>query len=236
MTALRVYEPLGAFPAARRPELEALAADPDAGRRVEAAERLAAWRSVLGVPFPGVLRARVLRAGDGLLLCPVALGHGSLPPEPGLPEGSADGVLPGVTSVEMSHSLVRAWELPIVWLAIVRTDDLARREELCRYVLPLSVALPRAARTLQAVREGLGEAGVTEEAEELTTWLAQFDPESWVEVDARPVAALVGGEDGADDVRLGLECLTVGDAAGVAAAYRRMSKRSHRLEELSVSS
>jgi hypothetical protein len=46
----------------------------------------------------------------------------------------------------------------------------------------------------------------------------------------------VDGDDGADDVRLGLDSLTAGEAAAVAAAYQRLSRRSRRLEELSVSS
>jgi hypothetical protein len=100
----------------------------------------------------------------------------------------------------------------------------------------MSRARARAARALRALRAGLGDVDVTAEVEELGRWLEGFHPRSWVELDARPVAALVGGEDGAEDVRLGLESLTVGDAAGVAAAYQRVSKRSHRLEQLSVSS
>lgn len=245
MTVLRVYEPLEAFAAGRRPALTALAADPDAGRDAEAAERRLAWRRLLGRrpgrpaaapaesqadgPAPGSagpvvrtggrIHARVLRVEGVTLISPVD--------EPD-DERAAD--------APPSHVMVRAWELPVAWLAVVRAEDLTRRGGPGRYVLPMSRARARAARTLRALRSGLGEVEVTQDVEVLARWLEQFHPRSWVEVDTRPVADLVDGDDGADDVRLGLESLTAGDAAGVAAAYQRVSKRSHRLEQLSVSS
>jgi hypothetical protein len=100
----------------------------------------------------------------------------------------------------------------------------------------MSRARARAARALRTLRTHLGEVDVTADAEGLARWLEGFHPRSWIEVDARPVAALVDGEDGAEDVRLGLESLTAGEATGVAAAYARLRRRSRRLEELSVSS
>jgi hypothetical protein len=133
------------------------------------------------------------------------------------------------------HTLVRAWQLPVAWLAVVRPEDLTEAGA-NRYLLPISRARGRAARVLKALRVGLGEADVTVEAEALARWLEGFHGRSWVEVDARPVARLVEGDDGAEDVRLGLESLTVGDASGVAAAYKRLRRRSQRLVELSVSS
>lgn len=240
MTALRVYEPLEAFPVRQRPALAELAADPDAAQAAETAERLAAWRAVLGRRGSVRVRARVLRVEEAVLLCPSVLEVGDASPTTARHTGASvtgpDAAPSAGSGSVRRHSLVRAWELPVAWLSIVRREDLTRSGGHGRYVLPMSRARARAARTLRAVRLGLGESEITLDVEVLARWLELFHPRSWVEVDARPVAALVGGDDGAEDVRLGLECLTVGDAAGVAAAYQRMSKRSHRLEELSVSS
>jgi hypothetical protein len=134
------------------------------------------------------------------------------------------------------HLLVRAWELPLAWLAVVRQEDVTRSDGPGRYLFPMARARARTARALRTFRSGLGEVDVTADAEGLARWLDGFHPGSWVEIDTRPVAALVGGEDGAEDIRLGLECLTVGDATGLAAAYQRIRRRSRRLEEMSLSS
>jgi hypothetical protein len=241
---LRVYEPLDAFAAGQRRILAAVAADPDAGRAAEGAERVASWRCLLMPPErvdadPGVVgvgsklgaeagsreartlgpaQARVLRVEGTTLLAPVVIGSSA----PGL--------------VERGHTLVRAWEIPLVWLALVRSENLTRSGDAGRYLVPMSRSRARTARALRALRSALGEVDVAIEVEKLARWLEQFHPRSWVELDARPVAALVDGEDGAEDVRLGLESLTVGDATSLAAAYRRVSRRSHRLKQLSVSS
>jgi hypothetical protein len=156
-----------------------------------------------------------------------ALGAVEAPPAGG---ASNDSVPP------RRHSLVRAWDLPVSWLAIVRKEDLTSSGGLGRYVLPMSRARARAARSLRTLRTHLGDLDVTADAEGLARWLEVFHPRSWVEVDARPVAALVGGDDGAEDVRLGLESLTAGDTVAVAAAYQRLRRRSRRLDEASVSS
>lgn len=287
VTALRVFEPLAAFPPELRRVLAAVAADPRAARLAEEAERRAAWRRLLGRPVDpragegGPARerpvpARVLRVEGTVLLCPVSP---EPPPDPGLPglpglpgfsgaarpggpveaaptgliqpsaatgraprtasggapAGAADAAAgPGVPP--RRHTLVRAWELPVAWLAVVRREDLTGSGGPSRYVMPMSRARARAARSLKTLRTHLGELDVTADAEGLARWLEAFHPRSWVEVDARLVAALVGGEDGADDVRLGLESLTTGEAAAVAAAYQRLRRRSQRLEELSLSS
>jgi hypothetical protein len=268
VTALRVFEPLEAFPPAQRRALAAFLADPAAGR-AEEIERRAAWRRVLGRP-DGVaehVAARVLRVEGAVLLCPLAGespgragepwsgGPGAAPsgPDAGTPSGAAGeagaggqapgGARPGTareaapgTVPVRRHTLVRAWDLPVAWLAVVRAEDLTASGGPGRYVLPMSRARARAARALRTLRTHLGELDVTADAEGLARWLEGFHPRSWVEVDARPVAALVGGEDGAEDVRLGLESLTAGEGAAVAAAYARLRRRSRRLEELSVSS
>ncbi|HEY6797352.1 MAG TPA: hypothetical protein VI248_21970 [Kineosporiaceae bacterium] len=210
--------------------------------------------------------ARVLRVEGSVLLCPVAgeppsaSGSGVVPavppagprPGPGDPTAASSpggaavaapgGVRPGTTHAGVPfvpprrHTLVRAWELPMAWLAIVRVEDLTASGGRGRYVLPMARARARAARVLRTLRTHLGELDVTADAEGLARWLEGFHPRSWVEVDARPVAVLVDGEDGADDVRLGLESLTAGEAEAVAAAYQRLRRRSRRLEDLSVSS
>lgn len=266
MTALRVFEPLGAFLPAQRRALRAFAADPEAGERAEEAERRAAWRRVLGRPdaaVTGAVAARVLRVEGAVLLCPVAgeppeagqpgTGPASPPssssPTAGPPEASGitrraaspgtarPGTAEDTTAPAIPprrHTLVRAWELPVAWMAIVQEEDLTASGGPGRYVLPMARARARAARTLRTLRTHLGELDVTADAEGLARWLEAFHSRAWVEIDARPVAALVGGEDGADDVRLGLESLTAGEAAAVAAAYQRLSRRSRRLEELSL--
>jgi hypothetical protein len=195
------------------------AGDVGAGRDAVEASPADAGRGA-AVRTGGRVHARVLRAEGLVLLSPVA---------PATPDAAADDARPG-------HALVQAWELPVAWLTVVRSEDLTRSGGPGRYVLPMARARARAARALKTLRSGLGEVDVTAEVEELARWLEGFHPRSWIELDTRPVAALAGGEDGADDVRLGLESLTAGDAAGVAAAYQRVSKRSHRLEQLSVSS
>src|SRR5690349_21544493 len=73
VTALRVFEPLDAFPPAQRRALSAFLADPAAPVRAEQAERRAAWLRVLGRPDPaGPPLARVLRVEGAVLLCPIA--------------------------------------------------------------------------------------------------------------------------------------------------------------------
>jgi len=300
VTALRVFEPLEAFPPAQRRPLTAFAADPAAGRRAEEVERRAAWRRLLGRPDgvrAGEVVARVLRVEGVVLVCPVSgeppgagrflpgvvtgpdayaaagpdpdgaagtsgaggTGAAGVTPSAGLaPGGTAGtaagpapesgGARPGPTSggptsggapggvPPRRHTLVRSWELPVAWLAIVRREDLTASGGPARYVMPMSRARARAARALRTFRAHLGELDVTADAEGLARWLESFHPRSWVEIDARPVAALVGGDDGAEDVRLGLDSLTAGEAAAVAAAYQRLRRRSRRLEELSLSS
>jgi hypothetical protein len=152
-------------------------------------------------------------------------------PRPGTAAG------PGAPAVPpRRHTLVRAWDLPMAWLAIVHREDLTTSGGPGRYVLPMARARARAARALRTLRSHVGELDVTADSEGLARWLEGFHSRSWVEVDARPVSALVGGEDGAEDVRLGLESLTAGEAVAVAAAYQRLRRRSRRLDDLSVSS
>ncbi|HEX2808095.1 MAG TPA: hypothetical protein VHN80_18175 [Kineosporiaceae bacterium] len=250
VTALRVFEPLEAFAGQQQRLLASFVADPAAGRGADAAERRATWLWLLGhgrhrpeVP------ARVLRVDGKVLLSPLAVDA---------PDGQAITAVPGLATTSIGtagrpdggsdarsgtgavpprcHVLVRAWELPVAWLAVVRQEDLTASGGAGRYVLPMSRARSRAARTLRTLRSGLGDVDVTLDVEGLARWLEHFHPRAWVELDARPVAALVGGQDGADDVQLGLECLTVGDASGVAAAYQRLRRRSRTLHDLSHSS
>lgn len=241
VTALRVYEPLEAFAAGQRAGLAARATDPRAGSAAEAAERAASWHRLLGRRADGMRTdapayARVLRVGGVVLLAPVDGETRQGPPEGAGDESGVQARDRSGRDLDRCHTLVRAWEIPPAWLTLVRTEDLTRSGGRGRYVLPMSRARARAARALRALRSRLGVVDLTLDVELLARWLEQFHPRSWVELDTRPVAALVDGEDGAEDVRLGLESLTAGDVAGLAAAYRRVSRRSHRLEQLSVSS
>jgi len=259
VTALRVFEPLEAFPADRRAALASFAADPAAGREADQAEQRAAWLELLGLRARAGARpevmARVLRVEGSVLLSPIAL---DLPDEAADPVpdaaqdavrdagpeaareargGGAAGAGAGGDPVPpRRHTLVRAWEVPVAWLTVVHPEDLTGSGGPGRYVLPMARARSRAARALRTLRAGLGDVDVTLDVEGLARWLEHFHPRAWVEVDARPVAALVGGDDGAEDVRLGLECLAAGDPAGVAAAYQRLSRRSRQLLEASHSS
>jgi hypothetical protein len=77
---------------------------------------------------------------------------------------------------------------------------------------------------------------LTADVERSARWLERFHSRSWVELDTSSVAALVEGDDGAEDVRLGLECLSDADAPGLAAVYQRLRRRSRRLDDLSSAS
>lgn len=254
-TTLRVFEPLEAFPIADRPALEALALREGADRRADEVERTASWRALLtggaavrgagdprrveagaaaavpDAPAPsgrraaprGPLAVRVRRAGGVLLVCPVGD-----PDDERAPAGPADQRPP--------RRLVRAWALPEAWLALVRPDDAERAGGGGRYLVPMSTARSRAARALRTLRLGVGETELTAEVELLARWLEAFHPRALVEVDVAGPAALTGGEDGAEDVRLGLECLATGDPTGAAAAYHRLTTRQRLLDDLSRSS
>ncbi|MFN0282146.1 MAG: hypothetical protein ACKVZ6_09275 [Kineosporiaceae bacterium] len=246
-TTLRVYEPLEAFAIAERPALEALALRQGADRRADEAERAASWRAVLtgqGAVVPGVdggppevaaeprpartrppggrrhLAVRVLRSGGVVLVCPVG------------EQEDED----GRRAQRPPRRLVRIWTLPEAWFALVRTADGERAGGRGRYLVPMSTARSRAARALKTLRLGVGETELTAETELLARWLESFHPRAWVEVDASAIIGFTGGEDGAEDVRLGLECLAAGDATGAAASYHRLTNRQRLLDSLSRSS
>lgn len=168
---------------------------------------------------PTFLATRVLRAGGVVLVCPVGVDD-----------------TPGPGSVRPPRRLVRAWALPEAWLSLVRAEDGERAGGGGRYVVPMSTARSRAARALRTLRLGVGETELTAEVEIMARWLETFHPRAWVEVDAGPVVRLTGGEDGAEDVRMGLECLASGDPTGAAAAYHRLTTRQRLLDDLSRSS
>jgi hypothetical protein len=217
-TWLRVYEPLSVFGAADQVRWAPWAADGVADQ-VDQVERALAWRLLVagaGVTGAGGGRAdgagarpvaRVLRRDGTVAACPVPPGD---------------------------RALVRAWQLPVAWLALVRPAD-RTPDGPGRYVVPMGVCRDRAARALRTLLGALGEGGVAERVAETAQWLEGFDPRSWVELDARCVVALVDG-DGAEDVRMGLESLDDGDATGIAAAYRRIRRRDQLLRDLSRSS
>lgn len=162
--------------------------------------------------------ARVLRVDGSTLICPVLSGQG--PERSGAPR----------------RSLVRAWDLPVPWLTIVDPQDRPPAGAPGWYLLPMSRARGRAARVLRTLRTGLGDVEVTVEVEVLARWLESFHPRAWLELDGRNVAALMGGDDGAGDVRLGLRCLAMGDARGAAAAYQLMRRKSRWLADIARSS
>jgi hypothetical protein len=237
-TTLRVYEPLEAFAIAERPALEALALREGADRRADEVERVASWRAVLTgrgavVAAPGRdaaspapnhrrhLAVRVLRTGGVVLVCPV---------------GERDQGTDEPGAQRPPRRLVRAWTLPEAWFALVRTADGERAGGRGRYLVPMSTARSRAARALRTLRLGVGETDLTVDTERLARWLESFHPRAWVEVDASLIIGLTGGDDGADDVRLGLECLAAGDPTGAAASYHRMTTRQRLLDDLSRSS
>jgi hypothetical protein len=102
-----------------------------------------------------------------------------------------------------------------------------------RYLAPMVGARTQAASASRITRTAPAIEAVAMELEVLARWLESFHPRSWLELDVRPVAALVGGEDGIDDIRLGMECLTSGDTGGAAMAYQRLRRRSQALTDIS---
>jgi hypothetical protein len=124
----------------------------------------------------------------------------------------------------------------VPWLALADPLDGAPASPAGRYLVSMAAARARAARALKTLRRTLGTVDVTAEVEAVARWLEAFHPRAVVELDARRVAALVDGEDGAADVRLGLDCLADGDVTGAAAAYKRLTRRSARLSGISRSS
>lgn len=169
---------------------------------------------------PAYPATRVLRAGGVLLVCPV---------------GGAEEV-GGPGSRRPPRRLVRAWTLPEAWLTLVRPEDGERAGGAGRYHVPMSTARSRAARALRTLRLGIGETELTAEVEIMARWLETFHPRSWVVLDASGIVPLTGGDDGAEDVRLGLECLASGDTTGAAASYHRLTTRQRLLDDLSRSS
>ncbi len=237
VTSLRVYEPAATFSADAHRRWARCLVSAEANVRAEEAERGRSWRQLVRGPARSVLPAgevaaeddaspapagprspaqdlsefvRVLRVEGGVLLCPVE------------PWGAGP-----------RRSLVRAWELPIPWLVLATDRERGQAQTPGLYRVPMARARARAARALRALRQGLDGAEVTAEVEVVARWLESFHPRSWVELDTRSVAALVGTEDGVDDVRLGLECLSEHDVTGLAAAYQRLRRRSARLEQIS---
>ena len=236
VTSLRVFEPVQVYPAAQRARWRAQLVRGDSGARAAEAERRESWRRVLRgardrspVTRPGAEggpraegdgdgalagHARVLWADGALLLCPASLGGGGGP----------------------RRTLVRAWSLPVPWLIVVglsAVEDAEPAPAPGRYLTSMARARSQAARALRTSRLAPVAEEVALELEVLARWLEGFHPRSWLELDARPVAALVGGDDGIDDVRLGMECLTSGDADGAAAAYQRLRRRSRALTGIS---
>jgi hypothetical protein len=201
---------------------------------------------------------RVLRVGRSLLLCPASLGDGGGPrrtlvrawdlPVPWL-------VVVGLSAVEalgQESESRRAADLARELDAELEPEpevkgglERARRPEpelepvretvpaSGWYLAPMAGARAAAARALRIARRAPDAEAVAMELEVLTRWLEGFHPRSWVELDARPVAALVGGEDGIEDIRLGMECLTSGDTDRAAVAYQRLRRRSRALTDIS---
>jgi len=213
-TWLRVYEPLSGFGRAEQARWAAceVVGGIDRVDRIDQAERGLAWRRLVadGGPDGGPVVAavaRVLRRDGALVACPVPPGD---------------------------RALVRAWRLPVAWLALVRDADRVAGQP-GRYLVPIRVCRERSAQTLRTLLGALGEGGIADRVAETAQWLEGFDSRSWVELDARSVVALLDG-DGVQDVRMGLEALEDGDATVVAAAYRRIRRRDQRLSDLSISS
>ncbi len=266
VTSLRVYEPIEAFPAAERAGWTDWVAAPPSEDDVVAHERRAVWRQVVrprplhgGEQEPRM--ARVLDAAGTPVLCPVQLplrmaaaareAARTLPPAlvavvpagaPGGEAGPDDDPAPrpgtGSDPDVRLRTLVAVWDIPWAWLALVRPGERrhgSRPGDAGRYVVPMAAARSRAARALRVLRDGGSVAGLGGEVESVARWLEDFHPRSLVEVDDAEVAALLD-DDGAEDVRLGLEALEAGEVTAVAAAYRRLARRGERLRLLSRAS
>jgi hypothetical protein len=251
-TWLRVYEPLEAFPRGERERWAAYVLRAGAGEHADELERLLSWRRLLlttHAPDPLVLEAHgsdlsalvgELPAMTPLPLVadgPDAVGA-MLPHHGGTPQARVvrrDGV-PLLCPVPAGErALVQAWQVPVAWLVLARSEDLVDGAEPGRYLVPMSRCRVRAARALKALRNALGEGTLTDEVADTARWIEGFHPRSCVELDSRCVVELVG-DDGADDVRMGLEALSEGDGPTVAAAYQRLHRRAELLRGISRSS
>jgi hypothetical protein len=257
-----VYEPLEAFSAGERAHWAVYALRPDAGADADRLERAAAWQRLLSpahaVLDPAVLDGAGVVGGFGDVLEEAgwfdvslpdpkepAMHRPGLPGLPGLPSdrqraharvlrlSGGERLLCPVPSPD--RSLVRPWRLPVEWLLLVRPEDAVAGDATGHYVAAMSRCRTRAARVLRTLRRGLGELPVTAGVASTARWLEAFHPRSAVEVDLRSVTALVG-EDGRDDVQLGLEAVVEGDAATMAAAYRRIRRRDEILRDISRAS
>jgi hypothetical protein len=258
VTALRVYEPLQAFPPEQRGRWDGELSRRDATERAADAERREAWRRILRQPWhpadvpagtqgqppgPGQLRepgservpgaglvdgaatqsdplaryARVLRLDGALLLCPASIGDGDADPD-------------GPRRI-----LVRAWDLPLPWLMVVGMSGRPADggPSTGRYLSAMAGARAQAARARRTMQATMAGTELAAEVEVVARWLEGFHPRSWVELDVRPVAALIGGDDGLDDVRFGLDCLARGDSRGAELAYQRLRQRSRVLTDIS---
>lgn len=250
MTHLRVYEPLEAFtPAARRLWTRTGEAQLDATLPAHL-ERREAWRQVIAgpqatEPAGGTGVARVLVRDGSLYVCPLQLRERwtvgvrvvtqTLPPiVVALALGRAVATAAETTERVPTRlrTLAAAWSIPLEWLVLVTPQE--REGE--RYLVPMARARARGAGAARTLRARLGSGGLVEEVDAVTGWLGEFHPRSWVELDDGPVARLVDGDDAVEDVRMGLESLAAGDTTSVAAAYRRLRRRTERLAALSRAS
>ncbi len=251
-TSLRVFEPVDAFPAESLARWERWLARDDATARAEEAERRQSWLQLVhgaGPPGPNG-HVRVLRVGNLALLCPLPEPAGETGPNRSLIRAwnlpvawlllaapSDRPGQPGYYLVQMARARARA-------ARALRTLRLARSRAEPGAGLTAGAGPDRrpgpSSEPAPELTGDLGGAAATGPTSELTTevelvarWLESFHPRSWLELDARPVAALVDGEDGVEDVLLGLECLADGDPSGVAAAHKRLTRRSERLLTIS---
>lgn len=233
--------------------------DADGNAAADRVERAVAWRRLLTVE-----PARDPVGGDGPSFhdLPGGSGDGSFLPvlpaadldvPPALPARPGDAVdgPDGRTHAKVvrvcggdplicpvpafDRSLTKAWALPTEWLLLGRAEDAVTGARPGHYLVPMARCRTRAARALRTVRRGLGEIPIAERLASTARWLEAFHPRSAVEIDLRSVTALVG-EDGRDDVETGLAALAEGDAATIAAAYRRVRRREEILREISRAS
>ena len=230
--------------------------DPVLGR---IAEQEQALRYVLATP-PIAVPAResdqafVLTVGDQVLVCPWQTRLRSWEALDGLrqelPAAVLDAFLPGV-DLERSEAdyerwreehagalpriLTSTWHVPLRWFVpfdpeerVLRLQGRAGRA--VYYRTPVLEAQRRVEEALKLLHRTLEDGPLTLGVEQVSRWLSEFDPESWLELDYGGLVHLMSDEvleadQSVAEVNAGLAALAEGDPTGAAEAYESLMVR-----------
>jgi hypothetical protein len=202
--------------------------------------------------------AYILESDETLLVCPwnlrVRVAEAALLARAGVPTALADAFVPerfvglaqsvvddwrsGGQVLERGlprlHEQVTTWGVPIRWFTFFAAEEralsLGEKERVLRYRTGIAKARRRASRARSVLRRGLGDAPITEAIDEVTRWLAEFHPESVVELDYGGLVDLLSddvlcADDSAALVAAGLAAIAAGNASAATDAYERLADR-----------